>query len=58
MAARLADFGRRSPRWIVGEAPPTYARLVERLRRQGAVGPLWSFYSWLQQFSNTAKSPS
>jgi radical SAM superfamily enzyme YgiQ (UPF0313 family) len=51
IAEQLRDFARRSPRWIVGEAPPAYTEMVERLRRNGVIGPLWSFYSWVQQFS-------
>lgn len=50
IGAQLRDFARRSPAWIVGEAPPAYTQLVERLRRNGVVGPSWSYYSWMRQF--------
>jgi radical SAM superfamily enzyme YgiQ (UPF0313 family) len=56
VAAQLADFGRRSPQWIVTEAPPAYLQLIERLRQKGVVGPMWSFYSWLRQFNAQTES--
>ncbi|MCX8157489.1 MAG: radical SAM protein [Verrucomicrobiae bacterium] len=56
ISGRLAEFARRSPRWITREAPPEFLALVERLRRRGAVGPLWSYYSWLSRFEAAAKS--
>ena len=46
---RLAEFARVSPNWIVGSATPAYARLVERLRARGVLGPLWSYFALLQR---------
>jgi radical SAM superfamily enzyme YgiQ (UPF0313 family) len=54
---RLAEFARRSRRWITREAPPAFLSLVERLRRRGAVGPLWSYYSWLSRFEEAGQGP-
>lgn len=47
--ARLQDFARRSPNWIVGDPDPAYQRLVERLRKRGVAGPLWSYFSLIQR---------
>jgi radical SAM superfamily enzyme YgiQ (UPF0313 family) len=46
---QLRAFARRWPNWIVGDPVPAYARLVERLRRRGVVGPLWSYLAMLQR---------
>ena len=47
--AQLEEFARLSPNWIVGDPPPDYSRLVERLRQRGVVGPLWSYFATLQR---------
>lgn len=47
--ARLAEFARVMPNWIVGNATPAYTRLVERLRARGVPGPLWSYFAMLQR---------
>jgi radical SAM superfamily enzyme YgiQ (UPF0313 family) len=47
--AQLREFARLAPNWIVGDPGPDYTRLVERLRKKGAVGPLWSYYSTIQR---------
>jgi radical SAM superfamily enzyme YgiQ (UPF0313 family) len=47
--ARLREFARRSPNWIVGDPDPAYTRLVERLRQRGVAGPLWSYFSMIQR---------
>jgi radical SAM superfamily enzyme YgiQ (UPF0313 family) len=47
--ARLRGFARLAPNWIVGDPVPAYTRLVERLRKKGAVGPLWSYFSTIQR---------
>jgi radical SAM superfamily enzyme YgiQ (UPF0313 family) len=47
--AKLVQFARSSPNWIVGEPDPAYENLVSRLRQRGVVGPLWSYYSMIQQ---------
>jgi len=46
---QLKTFAGQSPSWIPGEPVPVYASLVERLRKNGAVGPLWSYFSALQR---------
>jgi hypothetical protein len=47
--AQLHEFANRSPNWIAGDPTPEYARMVQRLRSRGVVGPLWSYFSLLQR---------
>ena len=47
--AKLREFARLAPNWIVGDPVPAYIRLVERLRKRGALGPLWSYYATIQR---------
>lgn len=56
IAQRLEEFSRHSRRWITRQAPPAFMSLVERLRRRGATGPLWSYYSWLSRFEAAGKA--
>jgi hypothetical protein len=37
---QLSGFARQSPNWIVGDPPPRYVEMAERLRRRGVIGPL------------------
>jgi radical SAM superfamily enzyme YgiQ (UPF0313 family) len=46
---RLADFATTNPNWIIGEPPPSFHQLVERLRKRGVVGPLWAYFAILQR---------
>lgn len=46
---RLHEFARRSPSWIPGDPAPFYASLVERLRKRGVAGPVWSYFSLTQR---------
>ncbi len=46
---QLREFARLSPNWVVGDPAPAYTELVERLRRRGVVGPLWSYFSVIQR---------
>lgn len=48
---RLRQFAQKSPNWIVGDATPEYARLVQRLRSRGVMGPLWSYFAVLQRLA-------
>ena len=47
--AQLQEFARLSPNWIVGDPVPGYLSLIERLRKRGVVGPLWSYFSTVQR---------
>lgn len=47
--ARLREFAKRSASWIPGDPGPSYASLVQRLRRRGVAGPLWSYFAMLQR---------
>jgi len=55
---RLQDFARRSPSWIAGDPQPGYKPLIDRLRRRGIIGPLWSYVSMAQRLwpAGTASS--
>jgi radical SAM superfamily enzyme YgiQ (UPF0313 family) len=46
---RLARWAETDPRWIIGEPPPSFGRLVSRLRQRGVVGPLWTYFAMLQR---------
>ena len=35
--------------WIIGDTAPGYQKLVTRLRQRGIAGPLWSYFSMVQQ---------
>jgi radical SAM superfamily enzyme YgiQ (UPF0313 family) len=47
--ARLREFTQLSPSWIVGDPLPGYQQLIQRLRKRGVVGPLWSYLSTVQR---------
>ena len=45
----LQEFARPAPNWIVGDPVPAYTSLIERLRKKGVLGPLWSYFSTIQR---------
>ena len=47
--AQIQRFAQFSPNWIVGDPTPAYYSLVERLRRRGVLGPLWTYFAMLQR---------
>ena len=47
--AKLRDFSRRSPSCIAGDPLPGYQELIQRLRKRGVAGPLWSYLSAVQR---------
>jgi radical SAM superfamily enzyme YgiQ (UPF0313 family) len=47
--SQLREFSSRSPNWIAGDPLPGYRELIQRLRRRGVVGPLWSYVSTVQR---------
>lgn len=49
LCEELQGFSRLSPNWISGEATPAFARMVERLRRRGVIGPLWGYAAMVQR---------
>jgi coproporphyrinogen III oxidase-like Fe-S oxidoreductase len=55
--AQLRGFSRAEPNWIVDDPPPTYVRMVERLRAKGVVGPLWSYFAMLQRLGAALAPP-
>ena len=46
---QLQEFARLSPNWIVGDPVPGYLNLIQRLRKRGVAGPLWSYFSAVQR---------
>jgi radical SAM superfamily enzyme YgiQ (UPF0313 family) len=54
---RLGEFSRRSPSWIPGDPGRGYARIIERLRQRGAVGPLWAYFRIAQRLWPRPDSP-
>ncbi len=46
---QLREFAGHSPNWIIGDPSPDYARLVERLRKRGVIGPLWSYFAMIRR---------
>jgi len=46
---RLLGFARLAPNWIAGDPAPAYTSLVQRMRRRGVAGPLWSYFSMMQR---------
>jgi radical SAM superfamily enzyme YgiQ (UPF0313 family) len=55
---RLAEFVKTDPNWIVGEPPPSFHQLVERLRKRGVVGPLWTYFAMLQRLPMAPTVPA
>jgi radical SAM superfamily enzyme YgiQ (UPF0313 family) len=51
---RLAEFGKDNPNWILGDPPPSFQPLVERLRKRGVVGPLWTYFTLLNRLPRPA----
>jgi hypothetical protein len=49
--SQLKAFARQEPNWIVGDPVPAYRKLVERLRKRGMAGPLWSYLSVMQRLT-------
>ena len=47
--AKLREFSQRSPSWIAGDPLPGYQELIQRLRKRGVAGPLWSYLSTVQR---------
>ena len=55
---QLQEFARRSPNWIVGDPVPGYLSLIQRLRKRGVAGPLWSYFSTVQRLAQPALAAS
>ena len=55
---QLRGFARSSPGWVVGDPDPNYSAFVERLRRRGVVGPLWSYFAMMQRLWPLGVSPT
>jgi radical SAM superfamily enzyme YgiQ (UPF0313 family) len=52
----LADFVKTNPNWIIGEPPRSFQQLVDRLRKRGVVGPLWTYFAMLQRLPGGVSS--
>jgi len=55
--ARLRAFVQEQPNWIVGEPPPSFQRLVQRLRSRRIAGPLWTYFAMLQKLPRDLATP-
>jgi radical SAM superfamily enzyme YgiQ (UPF0313 family) len=51
---RLRGFLKTNPNWIIGEPPPSFHQLVQRLRQRGVAGPLWTYFAMLQRVAPAA----
>ncbi len=54
---RLREHVRECPNWIVGEPPPTFHQVAERLRQRGVLGPIWTYFAMLQRFPSAVTQP-
>lgn len=57
LTAILLEFSRQSPHWIFGKPSEAYLRRTARLRRQGAVGPLWGTSQWRRRLRDKVFPP-
>lgn len=46
---QLKSFARQSHGWLPGDTTPAYASLVNKLRKRGVMGPLWSYFAITQK---------
>ena len=44
--------------WIAGDPLPGYQELIQRLRKRGVAGPLWSYVSTVQRLWQPTPVPS
>ncbi len=49
---RLDAVRTASNNWIIGDPPPDYLVMVEKLRKRGVQGPLWEYVELLQRFKS------
>ncbi|HLP07096.1 MAG TPA: lipid biosynthesis B12-binding/radical SAM protein [Opitutaceae bacterium] len=47
--ARLREYQRDNPNWIVGDPPPAFVDTMDKLRRRGVRGPMWEYAELLQR---------
>ena len=48
---RLTEFLKTDPNWIIGEPPPSFHQLIQRLRQRGVAGPLWTYFAMLRRLA-------
>jgi hypothetical protein len=53
---RLKQASEEMPNWIYDDPPPEYARLAERLRAKGVVGPLWCYFAMMQRLGGLVRN--
>jgi len=49
---RLDAVRKQSNNWIIGDPPPDYLVMVEKLRKRGVQGPMWEYVELLQRFQS------
>jgi radical SAM superfamily enzyme YgiQ (UPF0313 family) len=54
---KLREFARLSSAWIAGDPAPGYRELLQRLRKRGVAGPLWSYLPVVQRLWPTPSVP-
>jgi hypothetical protein len=47
---RLDAVRKKNNNWIIGDPPPDFLVMVEKLRRRGVRGPMWEYVELLQRF--------
>ncbi|MFT3830654.1 MAG: lipid biosynthesis B12-binding/radical SAM protein [Opitutaceae bacterium] len=50
--ARLREYQRENPNWIVGDPPPAFVDTMDKLRRRGVRGPMWEYAELLQRMQH------
>lgn len=58
MFSMLKSFSAANPNWITGDTTPEYVRFVERLRKRGVAGPLWSYLPMIQRLWQPGLGPA
>jgi len=46
---QLHTFSKLSSGWIPSEVTPSFAGVVDKLRKRGVCGPLWSYFAMAQR---------
>jgi radical SAM superfamily enzyme YgiQ (UPF0313 family) len=46
---KLHIFSKQSSSWLPGEVNPSFVGIVDKLRKRGVSGPLWSYFAMAQK---------
>lgn len=50
--ARLREYQKENPNWIVGDPPAAFVETMGKLRRRGVRGPMWEYAELLQRMQH------